>query len=66
MPEAPPRLKVRLPPETVQRLKDLEADFKAAWGDLEALKKIGLDTALMEDKLRWAEEARKVLLERFA
>ena len=65
MPVTPPSAPIKLPPEVAERLRQIAPDLERAKGDIEALKKLGLDTSVLEDKLRWAELARSVLLERF-
>ena len=56
---------VKLPPESRKLLQDMGSTVERLRADLEVLKKLGLGTALIEDKLAWADEARKVLLEHF-
>lgn len=56
---------IKIPADVQQRLKDMQADINRARSDIAALKKIGLDTHVIEDKLTWADEARKTLLEHF-
>jgi len=63
-PERPASLK--LPLEIVKQLKSQEVDVVRARKDIMALKKLGLETKVLEDKLDWAEEARKVLLSEFS
>lgn len=57
--------KVKIPPEMAKRLKDLTANFATSKQQLAALKKLGIDTKEVEEKLDWAEMAQKVLLEDF-
>jgi len=66
MPEALPRSAVKLPPETVQALKEIQATVARAQHDLEVLQRLGLDTHELQAKLTWAEEARKTLLSEFS
>lgn len=56
---------VTLPPESRRLLENMGATVERLRADLEVLKKLGLGTAVIEDKLDWAEQARKVLLEHF-
>lgn len=56
---------VTLPPESRRLLENMGGTVERLRADLEVLKKLGLGTAVIEDKLAWAEEARKVLLEHF-
>jgi len=67
MPNEKPKLPstVTLPPESRRLLENMGGTVKRLQADLEVLKKLGLGTAVIEDKLAWAEEARKVLLEHF-
>ena len=57
---------LKLPPEMAKRLKQQEADTKAAKDALAALKTLGIDTSTMEKQLEWAEKTRKTLLEKFS
>ena len=63
-PERPATMK--LPPEIVATLKSQEVDVVRARKDIQTLKKLGLETKVLEDKLDWADEARKVMLKEFA
>ena len=54
-------------PELMRKqLGDLKAQIDGANISIAALKKIGMDTKALEDKLTWAEETRKILLSTFA
>lgn len=56
----------QMPPEMRKQLGDLKAQIDGARLSIEALKKIGMDVSMIEDKLTWAEETRKTLLSTFA
>ena len=60
----PPRIK--LPATMVKELKLQEVSVVRARKDIATLKKLGLQTKELEDKLNWAEEARKTLLKEFS
>jgi len=57
---------VKLPAAMVKELKAQEVSVVRARKDIETLKKLGLATKELEDKLNWAEEARKTLLKEFS
>lgn len=59
------RQRVVLPPDIAERLKNLGPDFEESKRQMAALRKMGLDTRDLEEKLEWAETAQKVLLEDF-
>lgn len=61
-----PRSLVKLRPEQKQRLEELEGEFEAADGDLEALEQIGMDVSKLREMLAFSMKAREVLLERFS
>jgi len=61
---APPRIK--LPAAMVRDLKTQEVAVVRARKDIQTLKKLGLETKELEDKLNWAEEARQTLLKEFS
>ena len=56
---------VTLPTESRKLLENMGSTVERLRADLEVLKKLGLGTSVIEDKLAWADEARKVLLEHF-
>jgi len=62
-PTGPSRIK--LPASMVKDLKAQEVSVIRAKKDIETLKKLGLKTEELEDKLNWAEAARKTLLKEF-
>lgn len=62
--EEVPRL-VELSAEMKMQLKNLDKDISSAEKAVEALKKIGMSTAALEEKLQWAKDTRKILLEEF-
>ena len=61
-----PTERVKLPPAMVKDLKLQEVSVVRARKDIQTLKKLGLETKELEDKLNWAEEARKTLLKEFS
>lgn len=63
---APAAPVIKIPPEVAQQLRDMEATVDGARRDIATLKKLGLDTKALEEKLEWADEARKTLLTSFA
>lgn len=65
MPEETIPEKVKIPPEVIKRLKDLTANFASTRKQMKSLNKLGISTKELEDKLDWAELARKTLLEDF-
>ncbi|MHA1961944.1 MAG: hypothetical protein ACW99U_17180 [Candidatus Thorarchaeota archaeon] len=65
MPEEERPSALKLPPEISKQLKLEEANVVRARKDIATLKKLGLETKSLEDKLEWAEEARKTLLKEF-
>ncbi len=62
-PKSPPSIK--LPPSIAKDLRAQEVNVVRARKDIQTLKKLGLQTKELEDKLDWAEEARKTLLKEF-
>lgn len=65
MPEVKPSPPIKLPAEVAKGLRDQEPDIVRARRDIQILKKLGLETKALEDKLDWADEARKTLLKEF-
>jgi len=55
----------RLPPDIARVLREQEPVVVRARKDIQALKKLGLETKALEEKLDWAEEARITLLKEF-
>ena len=66
MPEKLPPSPLKLPAEITKTLREQEKHVARARKDIATLKKLGLATKELEDKLEWAEEARKTLLKEFA
>jgi hypothetical protein len=66
MAEALPRSPIKLPPETVETMRGMEGTLQRAWHDIEVMKKLGMNTTALEEKLKWAEEARAILLREFS
>ncbi len=56
---------IKLPANIKQSLTDLTGTVKKARHDIAVMKKLGMDTRSLEDKLDWAENARKTLLSEF-
>ncbi len=63
-PKAPSRIK--LPASIAKDLRAQEPAIVRARKDIATLKKLGLQTKELEDKLNWAEEARTTLLKEFS
>lgn len=63
-PKTPPRIK--LPAAMVKDLKAQGDSVASARKEIQILKKLGLQTKELEDKLDWAEEARTTLLKEFS
>ena len=61
-----PKSRIKLPAAMVKELKAQEVGVVSARRDIQTLKKLGLETKELEDKLNWAEEARKTLLKEFS
>ena len=57
--------KVKLDPETQERLRTLQGDIEEAKRNLASLEKLGIDVQTFRDKLAWAEKAREILLKEF-
>jgi len=57
--------RIKLPAAMAKDLKSQEVNVVRARKDIATLKKLGLQTKDLEDKLDWAEEARKTLLKEF-
>jgi len=55
----------KLPEEMKQNMMKQEGEIKNARKAIESLKKLGINTQDLEDKLTWADEARKTLLKDF-
>lgn len=66
MPKTTPPPPIKLPEEVAQNLRDQEAVVVRARKSIQALKKLGLETKALEDKLEWAEKARTTLLSEFS
>lgn len=65
MPEEPIAIPIKLPEEIAKALREQEAVIEDTRRKLAALKEVGLDTKPIEDKLDWADNARKVMLKEF-
>ena len=58
--------RIKLPPAMVKDLKSQGVSVASARREIAILKKLGLQTKELEDKLDWAEEARTTLLKEFS
>jgi hypothetical protein len=56
---------VRLSDEQKKRLGELDDNVQRARQELEVMRRLGLDVTAIEEKLDWADETRKVLLQEF-
>lgn len=56
----------QMPEVMKKQLTDLQTQITSARTSIEALRKIGMDVSMIEEKLEWAEETRKTLLTTFA
>ncbi len=56
---------VKLDPAATQKLKDLAPDLERAYKEIATMKKLGMDTKDLEEKLAWAADARKTLIDNF-
>jgi hypothetical protein len=56
----------QMPDAMKKQLTDLQTQISSARTSIEALRKIGMDVSMIEEKLVWAEETRKTLLTTFA
>lgn len=65
MEEAPKDEPIKLPEEVARGLRAQESTVVRARKELKILKGLGLETKALEDKLDWAEQARKTLLKEF-
>lgn len=65
MAETPDRDRLKLPAAVVKDLRRKEVDIVQVRRELQHLKKLGLETKMLEEKLDWAEEVRKTLLKEF-
>lgn len=57
---------VKLPDEVKVRLNKMDTEVAAARRAIAALKKMGMETRALEDRLEWAEGVRKTLLSEFS
>jgi hypothetical protein len=62
-PEAAPLVDLRR--EAAENLNKIEADLAEAEKDLDALEKIGMDVTRLRERVEWAKNARKIIMERF-
>ena len=56
---------IDLTTEAKKHIKDLDKEIERNIGDLEALEKIGFNVDMPKERLKFAENMRKVLVERF-
>lgn len=57
---------MKLPAEVRTNLVKMENEIKDAKASISALKKLGMDVRILEDKLKWADEVRTTLLKEFS
>lgn len=57
---------MKLPPEIRSNLEKMDKEIKDARASISALKKLGMDVRILEDKLTWAEQVRSTLLKEFS
>ena len=51
--------------DQIKRIKDSQATLPKIKKAMNTLKRLGLDTKVLDDKIKWAEEVQKTLLEDF-
>lgn len=56
---------IKLPPERVKELEASRVEMRRARAAIEVLKKAGMETKTLEEKLVWAEEMQEMLLKEF-
>lgn len=56
---------IKLPDGMANDLKKLEGDLEKADHAIEVLKKLGMETGPLEEKLSWSKNVRKTLLDEF-
>lgn len=56
---------INLTDEAKKHIKDLDKEIEKNQGDLEALEQIGFNVDMPRERLKFAENMRKVLVERF-
>jgi hypothetical protein len=56
----------KLPPEMIKSLKEDKDKIDAAEKQMEALEKLGMDMREPRERLAWAKNVRKTLLEEFS
>ena len=66
MADSTPSSKIVLPAEITDRLKNMEDQISQAEQGTAAMKKLGLDTSDIDDKITWAKEVRETLLREFS
>jgi hypothetical protein len=65
MAEQTPVVKTTLPAEVRKRLTDMAPDIEESKRTVAVLKKLGMDTTVLDEKIRWAEETKDILLKEF-
>lgn len=60
-----PKTPIKIPKDIADKLRAQAPEIESARHGLAVLKKLGLDTKEVEDKLTWAEEVRTTLLKEF-
>lgn len=54
-----------LTPEAKKRLEDMTTTIEQAEHSITAMKALGLDTTVLEEKIAWSKKAREILLGEF-
>ena len=57
---------VKLPPDMTTKLNDMTAELEKAEHSIEVLKKMGMETGPLEEKLEWSKHVRQTLLDEFS
>lgn len=66
MAEQEPTLPLGLSKEAIERLRGLDVTIAKARRGVELAKQMGLGTEQIEERLNWADQTRKMLLEEFS
>jgi len=65
MPEKATMPPMKLSPKQIEELKGAKKMMEDARKELNVLKKLGMGVGELEDKLNWADEVQRTLLEEF-
>jgi len=57
---------IELPPDTLKRIQTSGDELEIAQRQIDLMKKIGMDTKVLQEKLDWAKSVRTALLEEFS